>query len=166
MMSDTSMFDAQLTEMLTQKNLDAESFKAHFPLVHAQVVAWGDMDAFAHLNNAIYYRYIESARIAYVDALGLFSHAVTPVIVTNSCHYRVSVEFPDTLLIGAYASRLGSSSMTMSYVLYSMAKKQVVATADAVAVLMNKQMTGTVAIPDVLREKMIAQEAQYGRDLG
>lgn len=34
-----------------------------YPVIHQQVVAWGDMDALGHVNNVMYYRYIESARI-------------------------------------------------------------------------------------------------------
>lgn len=40
---------------------------SNYPIVYEQKVAWGDMDAFGHVNNVQYYRYIESARIAYFD---------------------------------------------------------------------------------------------------
>ena len=42
---------------------------AQYPVIHEQAVAWGDMDAFGHVNNVLYYRYIESARIRYLDAV-------------------------------------------------------------------------------------------------
>ena len=45
---------------------------AQYPVIHEQAVAWGDMDAFGHVNNVLYYRYIESARIRYLDALNIF----------------------------------------------------------------------------------------------
>lgn len=38
-----------------------------YPVIYNQNVAWGDMDAFGHVNNTVYYRYIESARICYFD---------------------------------------------------------------------------------------------------
>ena len=44
-----------------------------YPVVYEQSVAWGDMDAFGHVNNVIYYRYIESARIRYFDQLDVFN---------------------------------------------------------------------------------------------
>ena len=34
-----------------------------YPVILEQPVAWGDMDAFGHVNNVMYYRYIESARL-------------------------------------------------------------------------------------------------------
>ena len=33
-------------------------------------VAWGDMDSYAHVNNVVYFRYFENARIAYLDRIG------------------------------------------------------------------------------------------------
>ena len=43
-----------------------------YPVIYEQQVAWGDMDAFGHVNNVIYYRYIESARVCYLDKLNIF----------------------------------------------------------------------------------------------
>ena len=31
-------------------------------------VAWGEMDAFEHVNNVVYFRYFESVRMAYFEA--------------------------------------------------------------------------------------------------
>ncbi|MBP4625738.1 acyl-CoA thioesterase, partial [Acinetobacter baumannii] len=38
-----------------------------YPVIYDQKVAWGDMDAFGHVNNVQYYRYIESSRILYME---------------------------------------------------------------------------------------------------
>lgn len=42
-----------------------------YPVIHQQDVAWGDMDAFGHVNNVMYHRYVESTRIKYFDVLQL-----------------------------------------------------------------------------------------------
>jgi acyl-CoA thioester hydrolase len=44
---------------------------AEYPLVIEIPVAWGEMDAFQHVNNIVYLRYAESARIAYLERAGL-----------------------------------------------------------------------------------------------
>ena len=41
-----------------------------FPVVTKIPVIWGDMDSFQHVNNVIYFRYFESARIQYFETLG------------------------------------------------------------------------------------------------
>ena len=40
-------------------------------LVHVERIAvrWGDMDAMGHVNNTVYFRYMEQARISWFDAL-------------------------------------------------------------------------------------------------
>lgn len=51
-----------------------------YPVIHQQTVAWGDMDAFGHVNNVQYYRYIESARIAYLMALNIFDQDILDLL--------------------------------------------------------------------------------------
>ncbi|MBO6225570.1 MAG: acyl-CoA thioesterase, partial [Psychrobacter sp.] len=56
------------TANLTSDILDSDYPKelAHYPIMHQQPIHWGEMDAFNHLNNVVYYRYAESARIGYL----------------------------------------------------------------------------------------------------
>ena len=67
-------------------------------------VAWGDMDALGHVNNSVYFKYFESARIAYFQAISLFSlfnlKETGPVLSKTSCRYLLPVFFPDQLNIG------------------------------------------------------------------
>jgi acyl-CoA thioester hydrolase len=37
-------------------------------------VVWGEMDSYAHVNNVVYFRYFENARIAYLDRVGVQGH--------------------------------------------------------------------------------------------
>ncbi|MDQ8814454.1 acyl-CoA thioesterase, partial [Acinetobacter baumannii] len=53
-----------------------------YPVIYDQKVAWGDMDAFGHVNNVQYYRYIESSRILYMENVNI----LTPNIYTRPLH--------------------------------------------------------------------------------
>ena len=44
-----------------------KQLKKEYPVVLNQDIIWGDMDAFGHINNTVYFRYFEDARIAYFD---------------------------------------------------------------------------------------------------
>ena len=77
-----------------------------YPVVHEQTVAWGDMDAFGHVNNVQYYRYIESARIAYLMVLNIFENDILTVVASNQCKYLRPVFYPDVLYIGARIEEL------------------------------------------------------------
>ena len=50
-------------------DINEKSFLANFPVTIQVPVAWGEMDAFGHVNNIVYFRYFESARIAYFEKI-------------------------------------------------------------------------------------------------
>jgi len=64
-----------------------------YPVIYEQTVAWGDMDAFGHVNNAMYYRYVESERLAYLVILDLRNEPVFTVVSSNQCRYLKPVVF-------------------------------------------------------------------------
>ena len=74
--------------------------------VHESIIPirWGDMDAFGHVNNAVYFRYIEQARINWLESLGLsFAQDEQGVVVVNAfCNYMKPVEYPADLIIKTY----------------------------------------------------------------
>jgi len=42
-----------------------------YPVILNQDIIWGDMDAFGHINNTVYFRYFENARIEYFNRIGV-----------------------------------------------------------------------------------------------
>ena len=92
---------------------------AQYPVILDQRVAWGDMDAFGHVNNVMYYRYIESARLLYLERLNILMGALVTVVATNQCRYLKPVVYPDQLKIGTRIDEIGRTSFKMSYILWS-----------------------------------------------
>ena len=82
-------------------------------------VAWGDMDAFAHVNNTVYFRWFESARIAYFQAVGFSDRRETsdigPILASTHCRFRIPVTFPDRVEVGARVTDVGTDRFTMEY---------------------------------------------------
>ena len=76
-----------------------------FPVTVEIPVAWGDMDAMGHVNNAVYFRYFETARIKCFAELGLDSieqsDGVGPILHSASCRFRIPPTHPDTVTVGA-----------------------------------------------------------------
>ena len=64
-----------------------------YPVITEQAVIWGDMDAFQHVNNTIYFRWFETARIRYFEEIGFLEHleatGVGPILAETSCRFRV-----------------------------------------------------------------------------
>ena len=136
-----------------------------YPIVHIQPVAWGDMDAFGHVNNVQYYRYMESARIVYLMALNIFDQDILTVVASSQCKYLRPVFYPDVLQIGAKVEELRNSAFRMQYVLWSETQNQIVATGDAVIVCVDKVSSKKANIPELIRQKIIQLEAGVGNDL-
>ncbi|MFW2105849.1 acyl-CoA thioesterase [Acinetobacter guillouiae] len=136
-----------------------------FPIVYEQKVAWGDMDAFGHVNNVMYYRYIESARIEYFDRLNVFDQDVLTVVASSQCKYLKPVFYPDVLHIGARVEEMRNSAIRMHYVLFSQQQQQIVADGEAVIVFVDKVVMKKALIPQQLRKIIIDLEATVHNDL-
>lgn len=130
-----------------------------YPLHFKQQVAWGDMDAFGHVNNVLYYRYIESARIAYLKKFNIFEQGIITVISHSDCRYLSPVFYPDQLTIGARVEELRQSAMRMSYVLYSEQQQKIVACGEAVLVCLDKATQQKTPMPELLKQQIIDFEA-------
>jgi len=136
-----------------------------FPIVYEQKVAWGDMDAFGHVNNVMYYRYIESARIEYFDRLNVFDQDVLTVVASSQCKYLKPVFYPDVLHIGARVEEMRNSAIRMHYVLFSQQQQQIVADGEAVIVFVDKVAMKKALIPQQLRKIIIDLEDTVHNDL-
>lgn len=92
---------------------------AGFPMTVEIPVAWGDMDAMGHVNNAVYFRYFETARIACFAELGLDSiersGGVGPILHSASCRFRIPLTHPDTVTVGAQIGEVGDDRFVMRY---------------------------------------------------
>ena len=136
-----------------------------YPLVYIQHVAWGDMDAFGHINNVMYYRYVESARLAYIEQMGILSGEILTVVASNQCKYLKPVFYPDQLKIGVRIEELRKSAFRMHYLLWSEQQQCVVAEAEAVLVCVDKVNMQKQPIPEQMRHKLTEFELTVGHKI-
>ncbi len=78
---------------------------------------WGDLDAMNHVNNATYLRYLEEARIQWLNAqdTAWFDADNAPVLASATVNYRLPIEYPSQLEIELFATRIGNSSLTIGH---------------------------------------------------
>ncbi|EMS83502.1 acyl-CoA thioesterase [Leptospira noguchii] len=86
---------------------------------YLQKVAWGDMDAFGHVNHVVYAKYFENARANYFTDLKLWDTPDTsaqsgPVITHIQVEYRKQVRYPDTLDVTMQVDSVSSRSFKIS----------------------------------------------------
>jgi acyl-CoA thioester hydrolase len=91
---------------------------ARWPVAIDLPVQWGDMDAYQHVNNVVYLRWFESARIAYFRAAGVMAQLAIdgrgPILARSTVDYRIAVEFPDDVRVQARVLRFGTTSFEMA----------------------------------------------------
>lgn len=125
-------------------------------------VAWGDMDAFQHVNNTVYLRWFETARIAYFQKLGMPTHFGQPglsaILAHASVDFKQPVTFPDRIKARARVAKVGNSSFTMSYQAFS-EKRGVVAEGEGVVVTFDYAKGLKVPVDAELRERIAKAEA-------
>lgn len=123
-------------------------------------VAWGDMDAFGHVNNTIYLRWFESARIAFFGAAKVPHQRVqltqAPILASTSCNFELPLTFPDTVRVLAWAGRVGTKSFTLRYEVHSRAHGRRAAHGDSVVVWYDYPTARSAPIPDDLRARIEA----------
>jgi acyl-CoA thioester hydrolase len=75
-------------------------------------IRWGDMDAMGHVNNAVYFRYLETCRIEWLHAIGCTPNpqGEGPVIVNAFCNFYKQLEYPGDLLLKMYVSDPGRTT--------------------------------------------------------
>lgn len=129
---------------------------AGFKVVIEIPVLWGDMDPLGHVNNTRFFRWFESARVAYLEQVvgewdGL-PQGVGPILAAIHCNYRRQVVYPDTIEVGARITRLGNSSMTMQHHLVSHKHGKLAAEGESVVVMFDYNAQRPVRISAQLRE--------------
>ena len=125
-------------------------------LVHTERIAirWGDMDAMGHVNNTVYFRYMEQARIAWFESLVPRADAwgeISIVIVNASCNFRRPINYPGTVEVRVFAGAPGGSSVQTFYELN--VEKELYADGEVTVVFLGRDQR-PLRIPEPIRALM------------
>lgn len=111
---------------------------ANFPIILELPVQWGEMDAYGHVNNTVFFRYFESARMAFLQRCGFVeSHErdrIGAILHSTAARFRQPLFFPDTVQIGAAATEVKEDRFTMTYTVVSLTRNVVVAEGSGIIV--------------------------------
>jgi len=123
-------------------------------------VAWGEMDAFGHVNNVVYLRWFETGRMAFFSEVGVTLRDIDggcgPILAHTSCAFRKPVTFPDTVTVHTSIERIGTKSFVMRYRIESHALGDTAAEGDGTVVWFDYGRGTTVPVPDDLRARLDA----------
>jgi acyl-CoA thioester hydrolase len=122
-------------------------------------VQWGDQDLFGHVNNTVYFRWFETARVEYLNRLGLVRmHGqleTGPILAHAACNFRRQLQFPDTVRIGTRVSRIGKTSMTLDHALWSTSQNLVhAADGTSTVVIFDYRAQCPIRVSDEIRQRI------------
>lgn len=114
-------------------------------------VRFRDVDAYGHVNNAVYVTYLEQARVDYLEAvLGVGIDELDSVLASLSIDYRRPVTDADSVEVAIEVPELGRSSLPMEYEIRT--DDGVVAVAESVQVSYDFQTRSSKPLPEEWRE--------------
>jgi len=133
-----------------------------FPVVIQLPVVWGEMDAYGHVNNIVFFRYFETARMAYFESIRFGEPSkpsdVGPILASTSCRFRRPLRYPDTIHVGARVTEIGEDRFTMEYGIYSEAHDDIAAQGEGVIVSYDYAAQRKASLPDAVRQRIEEME--------
>ena len=133
----------------TEESRSSGDFPVHWPVL----TRWTDNDMFGHLNNAVYYELFDTAINAWINTNCGVDPLNVPwlgVVAESGCRYFAELKFPDPLVVGLAAVRIGNSSVTYRLGIF-MPDGPVAAVGHWVHVYVDRTSRRPVPIPDNIR---------------
>jgi len=130
--------------------------------IERMAIRWGDMDAMGHVNNTVYFRFMEQARISWFNALVPEREAwqSTGIVIVNaSCNYKRAITYPGTVEIRLLVGEPGGSSVPTFYELRVDDDPVPYADGAAVVVFVSMQTQKPIRIPDDMRARLLGARA-------
>jgi acyl-CoA thioester hydrolase len=141
----------------------ADDLLVGFPVVVEQAVVWGEMDSYRHVNNVVYFRYFENARLEYFRRLNWFDFerdtGIGPILAATQARFRKPLTYPDTVQITARVASLGEDRFTLEHRVFSRRLQAIVAEGEGTVVTFHYARGEKVPIPEELRRRITELEA-------
>ncbi len=116
------------------------------------------MDALNHVNNSVFFRYMEQARISWFDSIGLpmINNNQGPVVVAAKCDFLRPIIYPETIAVNVMLGRAGRSSFVIHHDITSLAEpKTRFAEGETTIVWIDHKRVKSISIPEELRQHFL-----------
>jgi acyl-CoA thioester hydrolase len=152
--------------LITMANIDRH-LRSAYPHFEAITTRWSDNDAYAHVNNVVYYSFFDTAVNAFLIRagalrLGPASEAVESadssigLVVQTHCDFFESLAFPDVVQVGIRVAKIGNSSVCYELAVFKNAEPLAVAQGHFIHVYVGQKDRKTRALSAQLRSVLVA----------
>ena len=134
-----------------------------FPAIVRIPVQWGEMDAYGHVNNTVFFRYFETARIEFLELCGFIKsydeQKIGAILHSTESRFRRALFYPDTIEVGGRAAQLDEDRFLMEYRVVSLGQDAVVADGTGLIVSFDYTRREKTPVPEEVR---VTIEAMMG----
>ena len=121
-------------------------------------VQWGNMDAAQHVNNTVYLRWIESARIEMIQRMSsetFTAASIFPILAWQDCKYIFPVTYPDQVIITYNVQELKEDRAICIGKIYSKRHNRLVAISNSTLMAYDTIKLKKLPFPDVWKKVLI-----------
>ncbi|RYZ37487.1 MAG: acyl-CoA thioesterase, partial [Sphingobacteriales bacterium] len=96
-----------------------ENEKTDFPVKLELRIDWAELDLFGHVNNVMFFKYAQAARVNYWEQIGLYQHFRAsdegPMVAAVNCQFRKPLFYPGTVTIYSRMKEIGNTSFRLQH---------------------------------------------------
>ncbi len=120
-------------------------------------VRWGDMDAYNHVNNTVYFRYMEQCRLEWFAKLGFKTtdEDIVPILVEANCRFIRAVTHPSTIRVTIRVTDIGPKVVETTHDIF--VGDVLYATGICKLLWMSRSANKGVALPDTVRARLLVK---------
>ncbi len=128
------------------------------PIVIELPVQWGEMDSYQHVNNVVYFRYFESARLELFRQMKWFEHekesGIGPILASTQARYRLPLAYPDTVSVSAGVKEVMEDRFVLEHLVVSHKQNQITTIGEGLVVVYDYRNSTKTSMPDELRRRL------------
>lgn len=114
------------------------------------------MDTMGHVNNIIYFQYLESARVGYFEGKCWNSRDTSParqgpVVVSQTFNYRRQLHYPAEVEVGVTCTEVRRRSFVLSYGVFRKGSEELIGDGSSVLVWLDYAVGQAIEIPPEVR---------------
>jgi acyl-CoA thioester hydrolase len=94
-----------------------------FPLTLELRIDWSEMDIYGHVNNVMFMKYVQAARVNYWEQIGLTNYMqsdkIGPMLASTNCQFKKPLQYPGKVIIHTRMDFIKNSSFGLFHHLFN-----------------------------------------------
>lgn len=129
--------------------------ETNFPLELKLRIDWSELDLFGHVNNVMFMKYVQAARVNYWEKSGIYEEfqkeKIGPMLVSTACQFKKQLMYPGEVTIKSGMEYIKNTSFSLHHRIFDQ-YGDVVAEAQDIIVMFDFNKNEKTAVPQVMRE--------------